>query len=158
MTIQKLMTFNAKCLRTKCEVVTDFNDELSQLSTDMIETMIKHDGIGLAAPQVGVTKRVIVVTDVSVETPRYFTVVNPKITFYEGLKEAVEGCLSYPGMKKAIKRPTHIKVIGQSILGEPLTFDVYDLQARIFCHEIDHLNGMCSVAKKKKQGRRELEN
>lgn len=142
------MTFNAKCLRTKCEVVTDFNDEISQLATDMIETMIKHDGIGLAAPQVGVTKRIIVVTDVKTNKP--FAVVNPKIIYYAGLEEAEEGCLSYPGMRKAIKRPTHIKVSGESILGEPLTYDVYDLQARIFCHEIDHLNGMCSVAKKKK--------
>lgn len=148
MAVQKLMTFNEKCLRTKCEVVTAFNDELSQLASDMIETMTKHDGIGLAAPQIGVTKQLIVVTDV--ETNKPFAVVNPRITFLEGLEEAVEGCLSYPGMRKAIRRPTHIKVTGQSILGEPRSYDVRGLQARIFCHEIDHLNGMCRVARKKK--------
>lgn len=139
--------FLAPVLYKKCEEVEVFDKELTKLVMDMKDTMIKNGGIGLAAPQVGVSKRVIIVT--SVTNKDIMAVINPVITWQGCQNEkGQEGCLSFPGKSKSMWRPTMIEVEGYNLSGQKVQFKVEGFQARIFCHEIDHLNGICRVGGK----------
>jgi len=122
--------------------VKKIDKEIRKLLVDMTQTMERNNGIGLAAPQVGVLKRIIVVkTDI--EGQRFFELINPKIL--EKSKETEigeEGCLSFPGFFLKIKRPKEIEVEGEDINGEKINFKAKGLFARVLCHEIDHLDGI----------------
>ena len=125
-------------LRKKCRDVTVFDDKLWTLLDDMYETMQAANGVGLAAPQVGVLRRIVVI-----ETPDegLIELINPKIIAYSGEQESEEGCLSVPGRWGVTKRPMHVTVRAMNREGK--TFDITGsgLLAKAFCHEIDHLDG-----------------
>jgi len=147
MSVRPLCMFNNPILKQKCEDITEYNEELLVIIQDMEDTMKKNDGIGLAAPQIGVTKRVIIVTDIKSET--ILPLINPIIIYREGSIEGFEGCLSYPKLNRKIKRPEIIKVKFNLPNGEETEIEAEGLQARIICHEVDHLSGVCKVGNKK---------
>lgn len=136
--IREILKFGDPVLRQKCEEVTVFDKELGALLDDMYETMRKADGIGLAAPQVGVLKRVVVI-DVG---KKRIELVNPVITAFWGKQFEPEGCLSSKGKRGIVRRPMHVRVKAQNRFGKFVRFRGRDLLARAFCHEIDHLNGI----------------
>ncbi len=133
-------------LRDKAEEVTLFDDQLKTLVDDMIETMHESDGIGLAAPQVGISQRILV-TDVSpVESgfgPQAF--INPVILETEGEAELEEGCLSIPGVRENVTRPEEILLKFQTVEGEDRTEKYTGWMSRVLQHEIDHLDGILFI-------------
>ncbi len=136
--ILEILKFGDPVLREHCEEVTEFDDKLGKLLDDMYETMLDADGIGLAAPQVGVLKRVVVIDtgDGRIE------LVNPVITAMWGKQYEAEGCLSCVGKRGIVKRPAHVRLKAQNRFGKPIKLRGRELLARAFCHEIDHLNGI----------------
>ena len=142
MAILRIRKFNDPVLRKKSKEVKKVDKKIKKLVVDMAQTMIKNKGIGLAAPQVGVLKRVIVVaTDLAGN--RIFEVINPRIIEKSKEKEVdEEGCLSFPGIFLKIKRAKEIKVEGLDIKGRRMRFVAKGLLARVFQHEIDHLDGV----------------
>lgn len=125
-------------LRKKCREVTAFDDKLWVLLDDMLETMKDANGVGLAAPQVGILRRVVVI-DVG-EGP--IELVNPVITSVKGKQREVEGCLSVPGQWGYVTRPAKVKVTAQNRYGKEIKVEGTEMLARALCHEIDHLNGV----------------
>lgn len=140
MAIREILRFGDERLREHCSEVTAFNEELWELLDDMYETMLEADGIGLAAPQVGVAKRVVVI-DIGDETGK-LELVNPVITAMRGKQLEPEGCLSYPGKTGVVKRPAKVRVKAFDRYGRLVVYKGSGLLARAFCHEIDHLNGI----------------
>ena len=134
----KIVKVGDPALRKVCRPVDAITPRIITLLDDMIETMRDADGVGLAAPQVGVLRRVVVI-----ETPDegLIELINPKIIAYAGEQESDEGCLSVPGRWGVTKRPMHVTVRAMNRAGE--TFDITGsgLLAKAFCHEIDHLDG-----------------
>ncbi len=134
-------------LRKKAEKVTDFGPELQQLIEDMIDTLHEESGSGLAAPQLNVSKQVILVEFGSEEDeeipPKLYVTINPKITrFSQQMVTGAEGCLSIPGLMGEVDRSEEVVVEGQDRNGEPLKMSLQGWAARIFQHEIDHINGI----------------
>lgn len=127
-------------LRKMCKPQENFDERLALLVQDMIETMYEADGVGLAAPQIGVIKRIIVV-DVYDETG-VKVLINPEIVETRGEQCDLEACLSVPGRSGYVKRPQWVRVKGQDVSGNPVEFEGEGLLAVAFCHEIDHLNGV----------------
>jgi peptide deformylase len=127
-------------LREVSKEVTKFNANLHKLLDDMAETMYDADGVGLAAPQIGILKRVIVI-DVGDENG-LIEMVNPVIVHKEGEQFGPEGCLSIPGLNGDVRRAQKVIVRGQDRNGNEYTMEGTDLLARAFQHEIDHLNGI----------------
>ncbi len=145
MSVRRIITVPHETLRRKARPVTRFDDDLQTLIDDMVETMRDAPGVGLAAPQVDVSLRVIVVEYGEDEDapPKLYTVVNPEITRHSQETEVgVEGCLSIPGILGEVERYTQITVRGQSRRGQPMKLKLKGWTARIFQHEIDHLNGV----------------
>lgn len=136
--IREILKFGDPILRERCAEVIKFDKELGVLLDDMYETMQKADGIGLAAPQVGVLKRVVVI-DTGKER---IELVNPVITAVWGKQYEPEGCLSCVGKRGIVKRPMHVRVKALNRFGRPVKYRGKELLARAFCHEIDHLNGI----------------
>lgn len=128
-------------LRKKSRQVTEFNERLFDLLDDMKETLYRSGGVGLAGPQVGVLKRVVVM-DVSEDRSDYIELINPEITFTEGEQTGSEGCLSLPGLCGVVTRPYTVKVKAQNREGKWCLYKGEQLKARCFCHEIDHLEGI----------------
>jgi peptide deformylase len=150
MAVREIITLPQPVLRRKARKVTDFGLELQTIVDDMIETMRVAPGVGLAANQVAVPWRVIVVEYGDEEDeeapPRLYTVVNPEITRFSNETElATEGCLSVPGIAGEVKRYQTITVKGLNRRGKPVTIKARDWLARIFQHEIDHLDGILFV-------------
>ena len=137
--IRDILEFGDPVLRQQCAEVTEFDKELWRLLDDMYETMRKADGIGLAAPQVGVLKRAVVI---DVDDGRRIELINPVITTMFGAQFEAEGCLSLKGKRGVVKRPRRVRVKAQNRFGKPVKFRGKELLARAFCHEIDHLNGI----------------
>lgn len=136
--IRRILKFGDPILREKCTEVTEFDKDLGKLLDDMYDTMKKADGIGLAAPQVGVLKRVVVI-----DTGKgRMELVNPVITAFWGRQYEAEGCLSFVGKRGIVKRPMHVRVTAQDRFGRTVKYRGKELLARAFCHEIDHLNGI----------------
>lgn len=133
-------------LRDRCTEVVTFDDELRRLAADMVDTMHAAPGIGLAASQVGDTRRLMVV-DLSVgEDPEQLTVfVNPRIVEERGEVAEFEGCLSLPDLNDKVTRPEAIRVEAQRLDGSPFSLDADDWFARAICHEIDHLDGVLFI-------------
>lgn len=138
MALRNIVKFGDDILRKKCREVTVFDDKLWVLLDDMYETMQSANGVGLAAPQVGILRRVCVI-DVG-EGP--IELINPVITSMRGKQRAVEGCLSAPGQWGYVTRPAKVKVTAQNRYGKEVKYEGTELLARAFCHEIDHLNGI----------------
>ena len=143
MAIRNIVTEGDSILRKTCRSVLNFDERLAQLLDDMKETMYKAEGVGLAAPQVGILRRVCVV-DVG---DGVIELVNPVIESEEGMQEGSEGCLSLPGKSAVVRRPMKVSVRAQDRNGNTFTVTGEGLKARAFCHEIDHLNGILYVDK-----------
>ncbi len=141
MATRKIVTIGDEKLRKTSKPVDKFNLRLKILLKDMAETMYQNDGAGLAAPQVGILKRVIVV-DVG---EKLYELINPEIVNMDGEQVGPEGCLSVPGRAGAVKRPMKVLVKAQNAKGEPVQVEAEGFLARALCHEIDHLNGVLYV-------------
>ena len=141
MALLEILTDGHPTLRKQAKAVRKFDDALRRLAEDMIETMQAAPGVGLAAPQVGVSRRLIVVCDAENESAVY-AVVNPKITRREGELTSAEGCLSVPHLIGDVKRALKISLKGQDVHGKPFFHDAEGLIARVYQHELDHLNGI----------------
>lgn len=128
-------------LRKKSREVTEFNERLFSLLDDMKETMYESNGVGLAGPQVGVLKRVVVM-DVSDTRDQCLELINPEIIEVSGSQTGSEGCLSIPGLYGVVTRPDCVKVKAQNREGKWCLYKGEGLKARCFCHEIDHLDGI----------------
>lgn len=140
MAVLDILQFGDETLRRKSEEVTEFNEELWELLDDMAETMYEAGGVGLAAPQVGVVKRVVVIdTD---DDRGLMELVNPVIIAIRGKQREPEGCLSYPGKSGYVVRPAKVKLKAQDRYGKRRVYVGSGLLARAFCHETDHLNGI----------------
>lgn len=146
MALRIIRTEEDPILRKRSRPVTKFDDKLGQILDDMRETMAKANGAGLAAVQVGMLRRIIVVDagDGVVE------LVNPEIVEADGEQEGEEGCLSLPNKWAIVKRPNHVKVRAQTRTGAWRMFEGEGLKARAFCHEIDHLDGCLFVDRMEK--------
>ena len=134
----KILKVGDETLRKVCRPVDEITPRITRLLDDMIETMRAADGVGLAAPQVGVLRRVVVI-----ETPDegLIELINPKIIAFAGEQESEEGCLSVPGRWGMTKRPMHVTVRALNRKGETVDINGSGLLAKAFCHEIDHLDG-----------------
>ena len=130
-------------LRKRARRVDKFDKRLRTLLDDMADTMYKADGVGLAAPQVGILKRVVVI-DVG---DGLIELINPEIIAQDGAVEGVEGCLSVPGKRGIVERPERVMVRAQNRDGKEIQLDGEELLARCLCHEIDHLDGVLYVDK-----------
>lgn len=137
MAIRQIRMRDDEILRKRCKEVTKFDEKLGILLDDMYETMAKADGVGLAAPQVGILKRVVVI---DVGNGR-IELINPEIIETEGEQDGAEGCLSFPGLFGNVKRPYKVKVKAQDRNGRKFIVEGEELLARAFCHECDHLDG-----------------
>ena len=138
MGIRKIMTVKEPCLHKVCRPVEKFDSKLHKLLDDMRETLLDANGVGLAAPQVGILRRVVVV-DTGEEM---LELVNPELLETSGEQEGAEGCLSVPGKYGLVKRPMVAKVRAQDRDGNWFEVEGEELIARCFCHEIDHLDGI----------------
>ena len=134
----KIVKVGDDILRKKCRPVEQITPKTLQLLDDMAETMRAANGVGLAAPQVGILRRIVVI---EVEEGNLIELINPKIIAFSGSQEDTEGCLSVPGKFETVTRPMHVTVRALNRKGE--TFDITGsgLLARAFCHELDHLDG-----------------
>jgi peptide deformylase len=146
MPVRDLLTYPQMTLRKKSSTVEHVSDDVKKLIKDMRETMHDSEGIGLAAPQVGVNQRVIVV-DVTPYQPDQepFALINPEIVAAEGEVESMEGCLSVPGLLETVTRKEKVTVRGVNEHGEEVEIEATGMLAICLQHEIDHLNGMTIV-------------
>ena len=138
MAIRTIVLREDPSLRNISRPVTNFDARLHTLLDDMRETLIEADGVGLAAPQVGVLRRVVIVFN----GVNYLELINPEIVSTEGEQTEAEGCLSIPGVCGTVSRPNFVKVRAQDRHGNHFEVGGEGLTARAFCHEIDHLNGI----------------
>ncbi|SHJ55758.1 peptide deformylase [Clostridium cavendishii DSM 21758] len=143
MALRTIRRYGDDLLRKKSRVVDDINDRIRVLIKDMIETMYEYSGVGLAAPQVGILKRIFVVDILDGNGVRVF--INPEIIEKSGSNRATEGCLSIPGTQDEVERPTKIKVKALNENGEEFVLEAEDFLARAICHENDHLDGILFV-------------
>lgn len=141
MALREIVEKGDDVLNKKCREVVKFDDRLSDLIDDMIETLKDSGGVGLAAPQVGVLRRVVVV-ETDHEKGEVLELVNPEILETSGKQVGLEGCLSLPGKWGIVSRPFKVKIKAQNRKGEEFTAEGTALIARAFCHELDHLDGI----------------
>ena len=135
---RKIVQFGDDTLRRACRPVDVINQNVLTLLDDMVETMRANDGVGLAAPQVGILRRIAVI---EVEPGEVIELINPKIIATAGEQEGSEGCLSLPGQFGMVKRPKYVTVRATDRHGKEFEMNGTDLLARAFCHEIEHLDG-----------------
>ena len=143
MALRKIICIEDELLRKKSRPVEKFDEKLHKLLDDMAETMYNANGVGLAAPQVGILRRAVVIDvgDGLVE------LVNPVIVESDGQQSGPEGCLSIPGRSGVVTRPNHVKVQAQDAEGNPVELEAQEFFARAVCHELDHLDGVLYVDK-----------
>ena len=145
MATRKILLKGEKALNLHCRPVTEFNDRLHTLLDDMKETLVQSGGVGLAAPQVGVLRRIVIVLETNVENEGdeyMIELINPEIIFEEGEQTGPEGCLSLPGKYGIVSRPDRVRVRAQDRNGNSFEVEGEHLTARCFCHELDHLEGV----------------
>ena len=135
---RKIVTYGDDTLRRVCRPVDTVTPSVLTLLDDMAETMHAADGVGLAAPQVGVLRRIAIV---ETEPGQLIELINPKIIAYSGEQEGSEGCLSLPNQFGVVKRPMHVTVRATDRHGKTFEMSGSELLARAFCHEIEHLDG-----------------
>jgi peptide deformylase len=143
MAIRLIVKHPDPLLRERAKEVTKFNANLHKLLDDMADTMYDADGVGLAAPQIGILKRVFVV-DADDENG-LIELINPEIVSREGEQLGAEGCLSIPGMQGDVKRANKVVIQGQDRHGNPIRYEGTELLSRAFQHELDHLNGVLFI-------------
>lgn len=144
MALRNIITKENESLFKHSRPVTDFNDRIGQLMDDLKDTLATQEGVGLAAPQVGILRRAVVVLETNVEEGQdeyMIELINPEIIECYGEQEGLEGCLSVPDEFGIVKRPMHVKVRAQDRNGNYFEVEGDGLTARCFCHEIDHLDG-----------------
>ena len=144
LSILTILEFPDERLRKKAAVVKTVDDKIKKLVDDMLETMYESKGVGLAATQVDVHQRIIVI-DVSEEKDSPVFLINPEIIEKDGIKESEEGCLSVPGFYEKVNRAEHVRVKALNREGQSFEFEARDLLAVCVQHEIDHLNGKLFV-------------
>ena len=145
MALRTIVLEGDSVLHKRCRPVTNFDERLHQLIDNMRETLIDSDGLGLAAPQVGVLRRVVLVLETNVPEgtePYIIELVNPEIISREGEQDGPEGCLSVPGRFGLVERPMDVTVRAQDRNGNTFEVSGHELTARAFCHELDHLEGV----------------
>ena len=142
MAIRNVRKIGDTVLNKVCKEVREVNDRTRELIDDMFDTMYEADGVGLAAPQVGILKRIVVI-DVTGEDP--ILLINPVILSTDGEQTGYEGCLSVPGKTGVVTRPNHVKVKAYNADMEEFTLEGEELLARAICHELDHLDGKLYV-------------
>lgn len=144
MAIRNIREYGDEVLTKKCKEVTQMTPRVRDLIEDMLETMYEANGVGLAAPQVGVLKRIVVI-DVTGEDPHIL--INPRIVEQSGEQTGQEGCLSVPGKTGQVTRPDYVKAVALDVNMKPFELEGTDLLARAICHELDHLEGRLYVEK-----------
>ena len=147
MSILQIVHHPSDILETSCERVTRFDPDLHLLLDNMYETMVAADGVGIAAPQVGITKQVAVVDIGEDENTEKIELINPKIIEAKGKQIDIEGCLSLPGVFGKVSRSQSIKVTAYDRYGHLYQLEADDYLARAIQHEIDHLNGILFTTK-----------
>lgn len=141
MAIRNIRVEGEEVLRKKCREVTEMTPKIQELIEDMLDTMYEAEGVGLAAPQVGVLKRIVVI-DVG---EGYMVFINPEILETDGEQTGDEGCLSLPGKSGEVTRPNYVRVRALDENMEPFELEGEELLARAICHECDHLEGVLYV-------------
>ena len=141
MGLRKILTDKEPALHKVCKPVTDFDAKLHKLLDDMNDTLIDSGGVGLAAPQVGILRRIFLV-DIGGEEPEILECINPEILETDGEQYGPEGCLSVPGKYGLVKRPYYVKIKAQDRDGQWFEAEGEELIGRCFCHENDHLDGI----------------
>ena len=150
MALRNILTTGEPSLYKKSREVTKFDERLHQLLDDMTETLSQSGGVGLAAPQVGILRRAVIVLETNVENEEdeyFIELINPEIVETEGEQTGAEGCLSVPEEYGVVTRPEHVRVRAQDRNGEVFEVEGDGLTARCFCHEIDHLEGILFTSK-----------
>lgn len=142
--ILKIHFYGDSLLRRKAQEVKNFDQLLKRLVEDMFETMEENEGVGLAAPQVGVSQRVLVIDLKRVSGIR-LAVINPKLQISGHKEPFVEGCLSIPGISGEVMRPSHVRLEGLDVDGQKIELETDGMLARVLQHEVDHLDGMFFV-------------
>lgn len=146
MALRKIRTLGDPVLEKVAKPVPEVNEKIKELAYDMLDTMYTANGVGLAAPQIGILKRVAVI-DVSPEGNRPIVLVNPEIIATSGTQTGTEGCLSVPGKAGTVTRPNEVTVRAFNLKGQQFEVTGTELLARALCHEIDHLDGVVYVEK-----------
>ena len=146
MALRQIRTLGDPVLTKKAKPVKEVNEKLLDLVDDMLETMYEANGVGLAAPQIGVLKRLVVI-DVSPEGEEPIILLNPEIISTSGSQTGDEGCLSVPGKSGTVTRPNEVTVRAMDLEMNEFEITGTELLARAFCHEIDHLDGIVYVEK-----------
>ncbi|WP_053362114.1 peptide deformylase [Bacillus sp. FJAT-27251] len=144
MPVRKIVTYPADILKQECETVMVFDKKLGKLLDDMYDTMIEYDGVGLAAPQIGIDKQIAIV---DIDDSTTYELINPVITETSGTQTGPEGCLSFPGLFGEVTRPYKIKVKAQNRKGKWFEMEAEDFLARAIQHEVDHLHGVLFTTK-----------
>lgn len=140
MALRNIRTIGDSVLNKKARVVEEVNDKIETLVEDMLDTMYEANGVGLAAPQIGILKRIVVI-DVTPEGDDPIILINPEIIETRGEQTGSEGCLSVPGKAGIVTRPNYVKVRAFDLEMNEFEIEGEELLARAFCHEIDHLDG-----------------
>jgi len=146
MALRKIRTLGDPILQKVSKPITEVNEKIKELAYDMLDTMYTANGVGLAAPQIGVLKRIVVI-DVSPEGDKPMVLINPEIIAMSGTQSGEEGCLSVPGKSGCVTRPNEVTVRAYNLKMQPIEVTGDELLARALCHEIDHLDGVVYVEK-----------
>jgi peptide deformylase len=144
MALRNVVCEGDEILRKKCKEVTEITDRIKMTMEDMLETMRQEYGVGIAGPQVGVMRRMFVAEP---EPGRVYFMINPVILEQSGEQEGDEGCLSVPGKIGTVVRPDYIKIEATDLDGERKVYEFHDFDARVMCHENDHLDGILYIDK-----------
>ncbi len=144
MALRKIREMGDPVLEKRCKEVTEITPRVQELIDDMFETLYDAEGVGLAAPQVGILKRIVVI-DTTGEDP--LLLINPRILETSGEQEGYEGCLSVPGKSGIVTRPNYVRVLAYDENLESFELEGTELLARAICHELDHLDGHLYVDK-----------
>ncbi len=144
MAIRNVVLEGDEILRKKCREVTEVTDRIRMIMEDMLETMRSEYGVGIAAPQVGIMRRMFIAEP---EPGRVYYMINPVILEQSGADPGDEGCLSVPGKIGTVTRPDYIKIEALDLSGDKQTYEFHDFDARVMCHEYDHLDGILYIDK-----------
>jgi len=145
--VYPIVKFGDPVLEKKAAIITEFDEELRKLADDMFESMYAAHGVGLAAPQIGISKRIAVIDVTFKEDPEAkIVLVNPEIVHTEGRQTSSEGCLSIPEFREKVTRPMKVKVRAQNLEGKTIEVEGEELLARALLHETDHLNGKLYIS------------
>ena len=144
MAIRNIREIGEEVLGKKCKMVTEMTSRTKELIEDMLDTMYEANGVGLAAPQVGVLKRIVVI-DTTGEDPHIL--INPRIVESSGVQTGQEACLSVPGKTGQVTRPNYVKAVALDVNMKEFELEGTELLARAICHELDHLDGHLYVEK-----------